>query len=93
MKVAKLRQRSRKVTFTERERVLGGQVRLAAKQPEHAIVGEVTRYLEAAVTDRGVDLRLGVTATPALLRELSPDVIIVATGSEPNLPNQQSDGA
>ena len=56
-------------------------------QPEHAIIGEVTRYLEAAVADRGVDVRLGVSATPELLRELSPDVIVIATGSEPNLPN------
>jgi 2,4-dienoyl-CoA reductase-like NADH-dependent reductase (Old Yellow Enzyme family) len=94
LKVAEIAaKRGHKVTLLERERVLGGQVRLAAKQPEHAIIGEVTRYLEAAVTDRGVDLRVGVTATPALLRGLSPDVIVIATGSEPNLPNQQRDGA
>lgn len=53
----------------------------------------MTRYLEAAVADRGVDVRLGVTANPALLRQLAPEVIVVATGSEPNLPNQRSDGA
>ena len=94
LKVAEIAaKRGHNVTLLERESVLGGQVRLAAKQPEHAIIGEVTRYLEAAVADRGVDLRLGVSATPALLRELSPDVIVIATGSEPNLPNQQRDGA
>jgi 2,4-dienoyl-CoA reductase-like NADH-dependent reductase (Old Yellow Enzyme family) len=94
LKVAEIAaKRGHNVTLLERESVLGGQVRLAAKQPEHAIIGEVTRYLEAAIADRGVDLRLGVSATPALLRELSPDVIVIATGSEPNLPNQQRDGA
>ena len=94
LKVAEIAaKRGHNVTLLERESVLGGQVRLAAKQPEHAIIGEVTRYLEAAVADRGVDLRLGVPATPALLRELSPDVIVIATGSEPNLPNQQRDDA
>jgi 2,4-dienoyl-CoA reductase-like NADH-dependent reductase (Old Yellow Enzyme family) len=94
LKIAEIAaKRGHKVTLLERDGALGGQVRLAAKQPEHEIIGEVTRYLEAAVTDRGVDLRLGVSATPALLRELSADVIVIATGSEPNLPNLQRDGA
>ena len=94
LKVAEIAaKRGHNVTLLERESVLGGQVRLAAKQPEHAIIGEVTRYLEAAVADRGVDLRLGVPATPALLRELEADVIVIATGSEPNLPNRKRDDA
>ncbi len=94
LKVAEIAaKRGHKVTLLERETVLGGQIRLAAKQPEHQIIGEVSRYLEAAVADREVDVRLGVTATPALLQELSPDVIVVATGSEPNLPHRPSDAA
>lgn len=94
LKVAEIAaKRGHMVTLLERDPVLGGQVRLAAKQPEHEIIGEVTRYLEAAVADRGVDLQLGVTATPASLRELAADVIVIATGSEPNLPNQQRDDA
>ena len=94
LKVAEIAaKRGHNVTLLERESVLGGQVRLAAKQPEHAIIGEVTRYLEAAVADRGVDLRLSVPATPALLRELEADVIVIATGSEPNLPNRKRDDA
>ena len=94
LKVAEIAaKRGHKVTLLEREGVLGGQVRLAAKQPEHEIIGEVTRYLEAAVIDLGVNLQLGVTATPASLRELGADVIVIATGSEPNLPNQQRDDA
>ncbi|MBC9867509.1 MAG: hypothetical protein F7O42_06440, partial [Opitutae bacterium] len=94
LKVAEIAaKRGHKVALLEREPVLGGQVRLAAKQPEHEIIGEVTRYLEAAAADGGVDLQLGVTATPASLRELAADVIVIATGSEPNLPNQQRDDA
>jgi pyruvate/2-oxoglutarate dehydrogenase complex dihydrolipoamide dehydrogenase (E3) component len=92
LKVAEIAsKRGHKVTLLERNRALGGQVRLAAKQPEHQIIGEVTRYLEAAVVDRGVDIRLGVSATPSLLRELPADVIVIATGSEPNLPNRPTD--
>jgi 2,4-dienoyl-CoA reductase-like NADH-dependent reductase (Old Yellow Enzyme family)/thioredoxin reductase len=94
LKVAEIAaKRGHKVTLLERDRVLGGQIRLAAKQPEHEIIGEVTRYLEASAVDQGVDLRLGVSATPALLRDFSADVIVIATGSEPNLPNQPNDDA
>ncbi|MBW0001114.1 MAG: FAD-dependent oxidoreductase [Verrucomicrobia bacterium] len=94
LKVAEIAaKRGHRVTLLEREDALGGQIRLAARQPEHAIIGEVTRYLEAAVADLGVDVRLGLTATRAMLQGLAPEVIVIATGSEPNLPNQGSDGA
>ena len=46
LKVAEIAaKRGHKVTLLERLMRLGGQVRLAAKQPEHAIIGEVTRIL------------------------------------------------
>jgi 2,4-dienoyl-CoA reductase-like NADH-dependent reductase (Old Yellow Enzyme family) len=94
LKVAEVAaKRGHKVTLLERKRTLGGQVMLAANQPEHAIIGEVTSYLESVIADQGVEVRLGVTATPALLREFDADVIVVATGSEPNLPNQPEDNA
>jgi 2,4-dienoyl-CoA reductase-like NADH-dependent reductase (Old Yellow Enzyme family) len=78
--------RAHDVILFERTRRLGGLVNLAAVQPEHASVAEVTSYLEAAVRDRGVDVRLGEAATLEGLRALSPDVVVVATGSSPNLP-------
>ena len=94
LKVAEIAaRRGHNVTVLERERDIGGQVRLAAKQPEHETVGEVISYLQSALADQHVEIRLGVAATPALLRELAPDVVVVATGSEPNLPNQAEDGA
>ena len=50
LKVAEIaRRRGHEVTLFERESVLGGQVRLAARQPFHEEVAEVTAYLEAAV--------------------------------------------
>ena len=48
MKVAEIAaRRGHKVVLLERNRELGGQVNLAGRQPEHAIVGEVTAHLEA----------------------------------------------
>ena len=87
LKVAEIAaRRGHRVTLLEKTRRLGGQVNLAALQPEHASIGEVTAYLEAAAGDLGVTVRLGSAATPEALMALAPDVIVVATGSEPNLP-------
>jgi 2,4-dienoyl-CoA reductase-like NADH-dependent reductase (Old Yellow Enzyme family) len=95
LKVAEIAaRRGHHVTVLERQHDIGGQIRLAAKQPEHATVGEVITYLQSVLADQRVEIRLGVTATPALLRDLEPDILVLATGSEPNLPNQaEDDGA
>ncbi len=88
LKVAEIAaRRGHRVTLLERNGRLGGLVNLAALQPEHDTVGEVTSYLEAAIQDLGVEVRVNTTATADSIRELQPDVVIVATGSEPNLPN------
>jgi 2,4-dienoyl-CoA reductase-like NADH-dependent reductase (Old Yellow Enzyme family) len=93
LKVAEIAaKRGHEVVLLERERVLGGQVRLAVNQPEHDNLGEVTSYLELAIAELGVEVRRGVSATPELLGELGCDTIVVATGSEPNLPDQNQAG-
>ena len=91
MKVAEIAaRRGHKVALLERSRELGGQVNLAALQPEHAIVGEVTAHLEAQLAEFGVEVRRGVTATAEMLRAFGADAIVIATGSEPNLPKANS---
>jgi len=93
MKVAEIAaRRSHKVTLLERAEQLGGQARLAARQPMHEEFAEVTAYLEAAVERLGVDVWLNVTADAEQLLELEPEVVIVATGSQPNLPPNHSQG-
>jgi hypothetical protein len=93
LKVAEIAaKRGHQVTLLERQRQLGGQVLLAAVQPEHAVVGEVVSYLETQLVEAQVDIRLGVAATPANVAALRPDVIVLANGSEPNLPGRADDG-
>jgi 2,4-dienoyl-CoA reductase-like NADH-dependent reductase (Old Yellow Enzyme family) len=87
LKVAEIAaRRGHRVSLLEQSDRLGGQVSLAAKQPEHESIGEVTSYLEAAVAEHGVDVLLRTTATAETILALEPDVVIVAAGSEPNLP-------
>ncbi|MDP9137515.1 MAG: FAD-dependent oxidoreductase [Pseudomonadota bacterium] len=83
--------RGHHVTLLERQRELGGQLLYAARQPEHANVADVTRYLERACQELGVDLRRGVTVTPEVLLEFAAEALICATGSEPNLPRTVDD--
>ena len=93
LKVAEIAaKRGHQVTLLERQRRLGGQVLLAAVQPEHAVVGEVVSYLEAQLVEARVDIRLGVAATPANVAALRPDIVVLANGSEPNLPGRADDG-
>jgi 2,4-dienoyl-CoA reductase-like NADH-dependent reductase (Old Yellow Enzyme family) len=93
MKVAEIAaKRGHSVTLLERGPVLGGQVRLAARQPKHEEIAEVTAYLEAAIARHGVEVWLDVEATADSLLELDADVLVIATGSEPNLPRSDADG-
>ena len=83
LKVAEIAaRRGHQVTLLERSDALGGQIRLAARQPLHQEIVEVTAYLEHAVARLGVDIWLNADG----LLELGPDVIFVATGSQPDLP-------
>lgn len=87
LKVAEIAaRRGHSVTLFERSDHLGGQVRLAARQPFHEEVAEVTHYLEAAIRRLGVEVWLNAEAEADQLLELQPDVVVVATGSQPNLP-------
>lgn len=73
------------VTLIERTDRLGGTARFAsiAYEPNERIVHWLERQVHAA----GVELRLGTTATPELLKSLHPDEVVVATGAvRPRLP-------
>ena len=82
--------RGHRVILCERADSLGGALRLAAKTYEPN--GRLLRWLEAQVRDLGVELRLRTTVTPALARELAPDLVVVATGARrdrPSLPGAE----
>ena len=85
-----LAQRGYRVTLFERENEPGGLIRLAARQPLQAEIGESVRHLASEAERLGVDVRLGVEATPGMIEALGPDAVIVATGSRPYLPGRNA---
>ena len=85
-----LAQRGHRVTLFERESEPGGLIRLAARQPLHAEIGESVRHLAAEAERLGVDVRLGVEASADTIEALGPDAVVVATGSRPYMPGRDS---
>jgi N,N-dimethylglycine/sarcosine dehydrogenase len=78
--------RGHRVLLLERAAELGGQVRLAARAPARAEYAGIVRFLASQIRKVGVDVRLGVEATPAVVLAEHPDAVIVATGSHPHVP-------
>jgi 2,4-dienoyl-CoA reductase (NADPH2) len=80
--------RGHEVTLFEKSSRLGGLVPLAAlvKGMELEDLPALVRYLEGQITKVGVKIRLGKEATPSLIEEMKPDVVILATGGIPVVP-------
>jgi 2,4-dienoyl-CoA reductase (NADPH2) len=72
--------RGHAVTLLERSHALGGKIALAAALPGRAELADLATWRAGECARRGVDVRLGVDATPELVLGLSPDAVIVATG-------------
>ena len=71
------------VTLFEASGRLGGTLAVAESLPSRADLAGVRTYREAMLARHGVTVRLGTTATASSLLALSPDTVIVATGSQP----------
>ena len=73
--------RGHEVILCEEGGELGGQGLLAAIPPGREEWGEMTRYLKHQQDKEGVEVRLGTAVTADLVRELKPDVVVMATGA------------
>ncbi|MFC1822982.1 FAD-dependent oxidoreductase [Thermodesulfobacteriota bacterium] len=79
--------RGHEVSLFEKEPKLGGQVNLAGMPPGKQEIIKMVKYLSRQVEKVGVRLELGRLVTPELVEELKPDVVVVATGAEPLIPD------
>jgi 2,4-dienoyl-CoA reductase-like NADH-dependent reductase (Old Yellow Enzyme family) len=79
-----LAERGHSVVLFERQKIIGGQINIAAKATWREALSGIPRWLGAQVTKLGVDLRLGTAATHEAILAESPDIVIVATGGTAN---------
>ncbi len=82
MKAAEIAaRRGHTVTLYERREKLGGQVRIAAKAPNHAEFEEVTHWLHLQIEKLGVAIKTGVNVTLDMVETEKPDAVVIATGA------------
>jgi 2,4-dienoyl-CoA reductase-like NADH-dependent reductase (Old Yellow Enzyme family)/thioredoxin reductase len=73
------------VTLLEREQKLGGQVALVAELPVQRAHRQLIDWRVGELERLGVRVELGARADPESIARLEPAVVIVATGSEPDI--------
>ena len=75
-----------KVTLCEKEGKLGGQINIASVPPFMQEISQLIQYLSRQAEKAGVQIELGTEVTPELIDERKPDVLIVAVGATPMIP-------
>ena len=87
-------ERGHKVTLCERESRLGGQALLAQLLPGRAEFGGIVTNLSHECELAGVEIRRRTSVTRALVDEMKPDAVVIATGATPYWPaiEGQSEG-
>jgi NAD(H)-dependent 7beta-hydroxy-3-oxo-delta4-cholenoic acid oxidoreductase len=75
--------RGHHVSLYEREGRLGGQYNLAAVAPSKTELARVVAWYAVQLERAGVEVHLGTEVTAGLVDEVSPDVVVVATGARP----------
>lgn len=80
-------ERGHETYLYEKEKRLGGQALLAQLLPDRTEFGGIATNLQREVELQGVQLKLGIDVDRSTVDELAPDVVILATGAEPQLPD------
>ncbi len=78
--------RGHMVILLEREKILGGQLNLAAIPMFKEEMRNVIKYYETQLEKLGVEIRLRVEASHDAIKEIKPDIIISAAGGVPFIP-------
>lgn len=78
--------RGHEVTLYEKTKELGGgQLKLATVAPHKEELKGIAAYYAVQLKKLGVKQKLGVEVTASLVKRVKPDVVVVATGAEPDL--------
>jgi len=79
--------RGHQVSLYEQADHLGGQFQLAAVPPRKQEIALYLRYAERQLATLGVEVVLGRAVSRAVVEGLRPDVVIVASGGQPLIPD------
>lgn len=78
--------RGHQVTLWEKEDHLGGQLSLASVPPGREELMTLVLSLCSQLAREGVTVKLGHDSPPELVLQGNPDVLVVATGADPTVP-------
>jgi 2,4-dienoyl-CoA reductase-like NADH-dependent reductase (Old Yellow Enzyme family)/pyruvate/2-oxoglutarate dehydrogenase complex dihydrolipoamide dehydrogenase (E3) component len=78
--------RGHQVTLIEKGKRLGGQLNIAAKVPGRDDFEDQVYFEENEMLRAGVEVKLETSADMDSIKALSPDVVVIATGSLPRTP-------
>jgi dimethylglycine catabolism A len=79
-------ERGHRVTLLERNKMLGGALRLAARAPGWEAYTNIIEWLERQIRSRGVAVHVEKEATITTILAHQPDTVVIATGATPRLP-------
>jgi NADPH-dependent 2,4-dienoyl-CoA reductase/sulfur reductase-like enzyme len=79
--------RGHDVTLFEKGPRLGGQLLLAAKAPDKDKIEWLIETLSDGLASSSAAVKVGVDVTTRIIEEFAPDVLVLATGGEPLIPN------
>ena len=71
------------VTLFEAGDRIGGQLNLAVKAPGKHELDSILEYYGDQIAVTGVDLKLGIKADPAVIKECGAEVAVIASGGKP----------
>lgn len=84
-RVAKIR--GHEVILLEKDVALGGQFIEAGRAPHKEVFAKSAIHMGYRAYKAGVDIRVYTVANEERIRQINPDVIIIATGAHPKIPN------
>lgn len=79
--------RGHKVTLFEKEKELGGQLRIASILPVKADIKKLVDFLSKQIKKLDVKVELGKEIHLETIGKIKPDAVIVATGATPLIPD------
>ena len=82
-----LAERGHTVSLYEKENILGGQFGIAARQPQKEAYATFVENKINNLKNVGVKIYLDTEMTISLVNEARPDIVIVATGALPLIPD------